>query len=160
MCVFSNFHLFMTIFLQIYILLYKEVALALKINSVYSKRRLLSIHENVRVLRYPDHFSSGVYLWYDTVDSSNIFSFLFIFLDLVVDNCTSHNWIEKLTGRTLISTSACLCRSHHEKLVIVDHQVCFIGGLDLCFGRYDTFEHKVGDNPSETWPGKDYYNPR
>ncbi|VYS57619.1 unnamed protein product [Arabidopsis thaliana] len=98
---------------QIYILIYKEVALALKINSVYSKRRLLGIHENVRVLRYPDHFSSGVYLW-----------------------------------------------SHHEKLVIVDNQVCFIGGLDLCFGRYDTFEHKVGDNPSVTWPGKDYYNPR
>ena len=50
--------------MQIYILLYKEVALALKINSVYSKRKLLSIHENVRVLRYPDHFSTGVYLWY------------------------------------------------------------------------------------------------
>lgn len=98
---------------QIYILLYKEVALALKINSVYSKRKLLSIHENVRVLRYPDHFASGVYLW-----------------------------------------------SHHEKLVIVDYQICFIGGLDLCFGRYDTFEHKVGDNPPLIWPGKDYYNPR
>ncbi|XP_043723030.1 phospholipase D zeta 1-like [Telopea speciosissima] len=98
---------------QIYILLYKEVALALKINSVYSKRRLLNIHENVRVLRYPDHFSTGVYLW-----------------------------------------------SHHEKLVIVDYRICFIGGLDLCFGRYDTIEHKVGDYPSQIWPGKDYYNPR
>ncbi|KAK9288199.1 hypothetical protein L1049_016648 [Liquidambar formosana] len=98
---------------QIYILLYKELALALKINSVYSKRKLLSIHENVRVLRYPDHFSSGVYLW-----------------------------------------------SHHEKLVIVDYQICFIGGLDLCFGRYDTHEHKVGDYPPLVWPGKDYYNPR
>jgi hypothetical protein len=51
--------------LQIYVLLYKEVALALKINSLYSKQRLLNIHENVKVLRYPDHFSSGVYLWYD-----------------------------------------------------------------------------------------------
>ncbi|KAJ9181873.1 hypothetical protein P3X46_005920 [Hevea brasiliensis] len=98
---------------QIYILLYKEVALALKINSVYSKKKLLSIHENVRVLRYPDHFSSGVYLW-----------------------------------------------SHHEKLVIVDHQICYIGGLDLCFGRYDTGEHRVGDCPPLVWPGKDYYNPR
>ncbi|XP_022844837.1 phospholipase D zeta 1 isoform X2 [Olea europaea var. sylvestris] len=98
---------------QIYILLYKEVALALKINSVYSKRKLLDIHENVRVLRYPDHFSSGVYLW-----------------------------------------------SHHEKIVIVDHQICFIGGLDLCFGRYDFPDHKVGDYPSVIWPGKDYYNPR
>ncbi|KAL0433968.1 UNVERIFIED_CONTAM: Phospholipase D zeta 1 [Sesamum latifolium] len=98
---------------QVYILLYKEVALALKINSVYSKRKLLGIHENIRVLRYPDHFSSGVYLW-----------------------------------------------SHHEKIVIVDHQICFIGGLDLCFGRYDSGEHKVGDHPSQIWPGKDYYNPR
>ncbi|XP_024463030.1 phospholipase D zeta 1 isoform X4 [Populus trichocarpa] len=98
---------------KIYILLYKEVALALKINSVYSKTKLLSIHENVRVLRYPDHFSTGVYLW-----------------------------------------------SHHEKLVIVDHQICFIGGLDLCFGRYDTCEHRVGDCPPQVWPGKDYYNPR
>lgn len=52
------------------------------------------------------------------------------------------------------------CRSHHEKIVIVDYQICFIGGLDLCFGRYDTFEHKVNDYPSAVWPGKDYYNPR
>lgn len=51
-------------------------------------------------------------------------------------------------------------RSHHEKLVIVDHRICFIGGLDLCFGRYDTNEHKVGDCPPLLWPGKDYYNPR
>ncbi|TVU21216.1 hypothetical protein EJB05_30841, partial [Eragrostis curvula] len=98
---------------QIYILLYKEVSLALKINSMYSKRRLLNIHENVKVLRYPDHFSTGIYLW-----------------------------------------------SHHEKIVIVDNQVCYIGGLDLCFGRYDTPEHKVMDFPPSIWPGKDYYNPR
>ncbi|OAY44001.1 phospholipase D zeta 1 isoform X1 [Manihot esculenta] len=98
---------------QIYILLYKEVAIALKINSLYSKNRLLNLHENVRVLRYPNHFSAGVYLW-----------------------------------------------SHHEKLVIVDYQICFIGGLDLCFGRYDTTEHRVGDYPPHIWPGKDYYNPR
>ncbi|XP_051204018.1 phospholipase D zeta 1 isoform X2 [Lolium perenne] len=98
---------------QIYILMYKEVALALKINSLYSKNRLLNIHENVKVLRYPDHFSSGVYLW-----------------------------------------------SHHEKIVIVDNQVCYIGGLDLCFGRYDSPDHKVNDAPPVIWPGKDYYNPR
>ncbi|KAE8660207.1 Phospholipase D p2 [Hibiscus syriacus] len=98
---------------QIYILLYKEVSIALKINSLYSKKLLHNIHENVRVLRYPDHLSTGIYLW-----------------------------------------------SHHEKLVIVDYRICFIGGLDLCFGRYDTVEHRVGDCPPFTWPGKDYYNPR
>jgi hypothetical protein len=52
------------------------------------------------------------------------------------------------------------CRSHHEKLVIIDYQICFIGGLDLCFGRYDTIEHRVGDCSADIWPGKDYYNPR
>ncbi|XP_050380280.1 phospholipase D zeta 1-like isoform X2 [Argentina anserina] len=98
---------------QIYILLYKEVSLALKINSLYSKKKLLDIHENVRVMRHPDRFPTGIYLW-----------------------------------------------SHHEKLVIVDYQICYIGGLDLCFGRYDTIEHKVGDCPPSLWPGKDYYNPR
>jgi phospholipase D1/2 len=51
------------LFMQIYILLYKEVTLYLKINSIYSKRRLLNVHENIRVLRHPDHISSGVYLW-------------------------------------------------------------------------------------------------
>ncbi|XP_023760299.1 phospholipase D zeta 1 [Lactuca sativa] len=98
---------------KIYILLYKEVQIALKINSLYSQKMLLNIHENVKVLRYPDHFAAGIYLW-----------------------------------------------SHHEKIVVVDHKICFLGGLDLCFGRYDTIEHKVGDNPPFTWPGKDYYNPR
>ncbi|KAJ7527416.1 hypothetical protein O6H91_16G053700 [Diphasiastrum complanatum] len=98
---------------QVYVLLYKEVALALKINSLYSKRRLLAIHENIRVLRFPDHFASGVYLW-----------------------------------------------SHHEKLVIVDQHVSFLGGLDLCFGRYDTPQHVLHDYPPTIWPGKDYYNPR
>ncbi|KAJ1692083.1 hypothetical protein LUZ63_008781 [Rhynchospora breviuscula] len=98
---------------QIYVLLYKEVALALKINSFYSKRQLLNIHENVKVLRYPDHFSTGIYYW-----------------------------------------------SHHEKIVVVDNQVCYIGGLDLCFGRYDSPKHQVGDFPALIWPGKDYYNPR
>ncbi|KAI4349929.1 hypothetical protein L6164_010470 [Bauhinia variegata] len=98
---------------QIYVLLYKEVSIALKINSLYSKRRLLNIHENVRVLRYPDRFPTGIYLW-----------------------------------------------SHHEKLVIIDYKICYIGGLDLCFGRYDTTEHKVGDYLPVLWPGKDYYNPR
>lgn len=68
------------IFMQVYILIYKEVALALKINSVYSKRKLLSIHENVRVLRYPDHFSSGVYLWYAYSWKTLLFVVLYFFL--------------------------------------------------------------------------------
>lgn len=68
--------------LQIYILLYKEVSIALKINSAYSKKRLLLIHENVKVLRYPDHIATGIYLWYDAFLLNQVIS-LFDILDLI-----------------------------------------------------------------------------
>ncbi|CAO3645654.1 unnamed protein product [Cunninghamella echinulata] len=54
--------------------------------------------------------------------------------------------------------------AHHEKICIVDGVIAFIGGLDLCFGRYDDAHHKITDNPinseKQTWIGKDYSNPR
>ena len=65
--------------------------------------------------------------------------------------------------------------AHHEKILVVDHMIAFVGGIDLCFGRWDTPQHSVMDNrPSgfevgsnnadpesfQLWPGKDYSNPR
>ncbi|KAI6710295.1 hypothetical protein JHW43_007196 [Diplocarpon mali] len=65
--------------------------------------------------------------------------------------------------------------AHHEKICIVDHSVAFVGGIDLCFGRWDTPQHSVvDDKPTgfeqsdlpkdadhcQLWPGKDYSNPR
>ena len=54
--------------------------------------------------------------------------------------------------------------SHHEKLCIVDQTAAFVGGIDLCFGRYDTHAHRLDDCAAvagnQTWPGKDYNNPR
>ncbi len=35
--------------------------------------------------------------------------------------------------------------SHHEKLVIIDQEVGFLGGLDLCYGRMDTSDHPLYD---------------
>ena len=35
--------------------------------------------------------------------------------------------------------------SHHEKIVCIDQEIAFIGGLDLCFGRMDTSEHRLTD---------------
>ncbi|KAI9506350.1 hypothetical protein BX070DRAFT_219775 [Coemansia spiralis] len=35
--------------------------------------------------------------------------------------------------------------AHHEKMVIVDNTFAFIGGLDLCWGRYDTHGHRLSD---------------
>ncbi|PYH41128.1 phospholipase D [Aspergillus saccharolyticus JOP 1030-1] len=65
--------------------------------------------------------------------------------------------------------------AHHEKLCIIDHTLAFVGGIDLCFGRWDTPQHlltddkptgfETRDGPKDAdhcqlWPGKDYSNPR
>ncbi|KAJ3475282.1 hypothetical protein NLG97_g9513 [Lecanicillium saksenae] len=65
--------------------------------------------------------------------------------------------------------------AHHEKICIVDHDVAFTGGVDLCFGRWDCPQHPiVDDKPTgfeltdapkdaehcQLFPGKDYSNPR
>ena len=33
--------------------------------------------------------------------------------------------------------------SHHEKIIIIDQKLAFLGGLDLCYGRWDNPEHKI-----------------
>ncbi|KAH8887738.1 phospholipase D [Thozetella sp. PMI_491] len=65
--------------------------------------------------------------------------------------------------------------AHHEKICVVDHDVAFLGGIDLCFGRWDCPEHPVADDKAtgfetedvpkdaehcQLFPGKDYSNPR
>jgi len=67
--------------------------------------------------------------------------------------------------------------SHHEKMIIVDQEVGFLGGFDLCYGRMDTQNHYLFDNSQyqslqkdeeelanseneEFFPGIDYSNSR
>lgn len=65
--------------------------------------------------------------------------------------------------------------AHHEKICVIDSVTAFCGGVDLCFGRWDTPEHRCvddkaiestsPDSPStreqcRIWPGKDYSNAR
>ncbi|KAM6970672.1 phospholipase D2 [Aplochiton taeniatus] len=48
---------------KVCVLLYKEVEMALGINSDHSKRTLMNMHPNIKVMRHPDHVSSVVFLW-------------------------------------------------------------------------------------------------
>ncbi|EGG05908.1 uncharacterized protein MELLADRAFT_48625 [Melampsora larici-populina 98AG31] len=69
--------------------------------------------------------------------------------------------------------------SHHEKLCVIDETIAFMGGLDLCFGRWDSPGHVLIDDATggldfvenfdrqthdvedgQIWPGKDYSNQR
>jgi len=46
--------------------------------------------------------------------------------------------------------------SHHQKVVVIDHQVAFVGGLDLTIRRWDTHHH-LADEPRRLDPdGKPY----
>uniref|UniRef100_A0A674BZ10 Phospholipase n=1 Tax=Salmo trutta TaxID=8032 RepID=A0A674BZ10_SALTR len=94
---------------RIFVMLYKEVELALGINSEYSKRTLMHLHPNVKVMRHPDHVSSSVYLW-----------------------------------------------AHHEKIIIIDQSVAFVGGIDLAYGRWDDREHRLTDVGSVTRSGSSF----
>jgi phospholipase D1/2 len=48
---------------KIFILLYKEVEMALGINSFYSKQKLVQLHENIKLLRHPDHVRMFQFFW-------------------------------------------------------------------------------------------------
>lgn len=55
--------------------------------------------------------------------------------------------------------------AHHEKFIVIDYAIAFIGGLDACFGRWDTYEHPLADvHPTgvqkEMFPGQDFNNNR
>jgi phospholipase D1/2 len=55
--------------------------------------------------------------------------------------------------------------AHHEKFIVIDYAVAFIGGLDLCFGRWDIRHHPLADvHPAgvenEMFPGQDFNNNR
>lgn len=55
--------------------------------------------------------------------------------------------------------------AHHEKFIVIDFETAFIGGLDMCFGRWDSQMHALADvHPEgvahEVWPGQDFNNNR
>nr|GEW29429.1 phospholipase D gamma 1-like [Tanacetum cinerariifolium] len=69
-----------------------------------------------------------------------------------------HSWVKKQEVGTIYT--------HHQKTVIVDADagigkrklVCFVGGLDLCNGRYDSPKHPIFKT-LETLHADDYHNP-
>jgi len=48
--------------------------------------------------------------------------------------------------------------SHHQKVIVVDDQVAFVGGLDFTTGRWDTPEHRP-DDPRRVGPSGESHGP-
>lgn len=119
---------------KIFVIVYRNVGTTVATDSLYTKHSILSLNEdNIHVIRSPNQLLQNTYFW-----------------------------------------------AHHEKLCIIDQTVAFLGGIDLCYGRYDTPDHVIVDDSEmdfkhlnsdypyateelikfQTFPGKDYSNPR
>ncbi|XXG95125.1 hypothetical protein Hte_001385 [Hypoxylon texense] len=80
------------------------------------------------------------------------------FGNITVMRHPDHNFLENAADMTFYW-------AHHEKFIVIDYAMAFIGGLDLCFGRWDNHQHILADvHPegvaNEIWPGQDFNNNR
>lgn len=106
---------------RIYVMVYKEVTASMALSSKHTKHALEDLHENIACMRHPDH-SGG-----ESID----------FL----------HWDD---SRVLNVGELVYYFSHHEKLCVVDNKLAAMGGLDACYGRWDTHNHPLADvHPTE-----------
>ena len=62
--------------------------------------------------------------------------------------CTAPDYLEKIYY------------SHHQKCVVVDNSAAFVGGIDLCYGRFETPDYNIKDIDGKWFPGHSYKNPQ
>ncbi|KAB5545947.1 phospholipase D active site-containing protein [Coniochaeta sp. 2T2.1] len=139
------------------IIVYKEVPQALTLNSEHTKHALEALHPNIKVFRHPDHHPSG-----HDVKSELETGFQNLSLRTFDLAKFSQDALTTLYGT---SDDVVLYWAHHEKLCLVDGRIAFMGGLDMCFGRWDTNSHPIADaHPGDVdaiiFPGQDYNNAR
>ncbi|CAH0048808.1 unnamed protein product [Clonostachys solani] len=140
---------------KVNVIVYREVEAALTCNSQHTRKALEALHPNISVFRHPDHTPTG----YDLVSElGSSFAHLTNF-DLAK---ASDEALKALYGT---ADGMVLFWAHHEKLIVVDRKLSFMGGLDLCFGRWDTSSHPIADaHPGNldaiVFPGQDYNNAR
>lgn len=142
---------------KINVIIYKEVAQALSCNSAHSKEALEALHENIKVFRHPDHAPTG-----QDIASEIKTGFHNLSLDTFSLSKMSGDTLKTLYGT---HDDVVLFWAHHEKLCLIDNKIAFMGGLDCCFGRWDTNSHPIADaHPGNVdaiiYPGQDYNNAR
>lgn len=142
---------------KINIIVYKEVTQALTLSSAHTKHALEALSPNIGVFRHPDHLPDA-----QTAHSSIISALQGMKLDAAGAAKLGADALKGLYG---ITDDVILYWAHHEKLCLIDGQIAFMGGLDLCFGRWDTNQHPIADaHPSDlnkiVFPGQDFNNAR
>ncbi|KAI9029631.1 hypothetical protein CLU79DRAFT_735104 [Phycomyces nitens] len=104
--------------------------------------------------------------------SQGVMVYIVVYKDrspLTLDSQHTVDWLGNIHPNIIVQRHASTTLwlwAHHEKIVVIDYRLAFIGGLDLCFGRYDTPEHTLSDyyghhsSHKQVFPGQDYSNPR
>ena len=125
--------------------------------SSHSKHALENLHPNIAVFRHPDHLPDA-----QTLQSS----FLSSLQNLTLSAKTAASLpLDALKAVYGMNEDVILYWAHHEKLCIIDGRTAFMGGLDLCYGRWDLNQHPIADcHPSNlddtVFPGQEYNNAR
>lgn len=100
------------------------------VSSYHTKHALEDLHPNISVFRHPDHLPDEAAL------ASNFWS------QVKDQEMTAANAsklpLDALKAIYGMNEETVLYWAHHEKLCLVDGHTAFMGGLDLCYGRWDT----------------------
>jgi phospholipase D1/2 len=129
----------------------------LALSSAHTKHELEKLSPNISVFRHPDHLPDA-----QTTQSSLLSSFQGLKMDAAGASKLGTDALKGIYG---LSDGVILYWAHHEKLCLIDGRIAFMGGLDLCFGRWDTNQHSIADaHPSNIdniiFPGQDFNNAR
>ena len=127
------------------------------VSSYHTKHALEALHPNISVFRHPDHLPDAQVLKSSFMSQLQNFS-----LTAATVSKLPSDAVKAIYG---MNEDVILYWAHHEKLCIVDGKVAFMGGLDLCYGRWDTNQHPIADaHPGNlddiVFPGQDFNNAR
>lgn len=133
------------------------IAPPVTVSSSHTKHALENLHPNIAVFRHPDHLPDA-----QTLQSSFISSLQNLSLTAKAASQLPGDALKAIYG---INEGVILYWAHHEKLCLIDGKIAFMGGLDLCYGRWDTNDHPIADcHPSNlensVFPGQDFNNAR
>jgi phospholipase D1/2 len=111
----------------------------MNMSSSWTKHALEPLDPNITVMRHPDHIGSQ---------------------GSIHCNASIRSPLSRIPPADSVQFW-----SHHEKVVVVDNHFAAIGGIDLCFGRWDTHNHPLADvHPTgfekTLFVGQDYNNAR
>ena len=127
------------------------------VSSAHTKHALEALHPNIAVFRHPDHLPDAAVLHGSFISALQNMSFSPAKLaQMPADS------LKAIYGA---HDGTVMYWAHHEKLCLIDGETAFMGGLDLCYGRWDTNTHPIADaHPGDldkiVFPGQDFNNAR